>query len=110
MLGKRRDRLRRKRDVAVGQVLHEPEPRSSAFTRPNLELVCDGADDGDAQSTLAELCGRALGRIGLEALALVADLDLERAGGQLVRDLDVPVLVRIGVADRVRARLGDREL
>ena len=48
--------------------------------------------------------------IGLEAGAVVGDLDDQPVVAELEADLDVPVAVAVGVADRVRARLGEREL
>ena len=47
---------------------------------------------------------------GLEALALVDDHDDEPVGVELVGDLDRALAARVGVPDRVRAGLGQREL
>ena len=49
--------------------------------------------------------------VGIEAVAVVDDLDREPVGLQLVRDLDVTVAARaVRMPHRVRHRFGQREL
>src|SRR5919201_868516 len=98
--------------TGFGQQLHEAQPRAvAAVARPRLELVCDRLDDGDPEPALDEIVARSTRRARVaEALALVRDLDRDPVLVQLVDDLDRTLARAVGVPNRVRARLRQREL
>ena len=77
-----------------------------------MELVGDGADDRDPEAALDELVlvEAREGRLGVEPVAVVGDLDDELVRMQLVEQLDRPVAAFVRVPDGVGARLGEREL
>jgi hypothetical protein len=76
-----------------------------------LELVGDRADDRDAEAAFRELLPLERRRpLGVEALAVVHDLHGERVSAELVGDRDETGAARVRMADRVRDRLGQREL
>src|SRR5207253_753431 len=81
-----------------------------------LLSVVKRGDDREAHLVLSEILA-GLRRelrdraVEAEALAGVGDLDGERVAPQLVANADHPrPAVRVGVTNRVRARLGDRQL
>jgi hypothetical protein len=93
--------------------LYEPEARSlPALSRSDLELVSELTNDRDSQPALGE--GLSADRqlvIDGETLPVIAHLDDETVRMKLVHDLDGTFpAVAIGVPNRVRARLRDREL
>src|SRR5437868_12776281 len=96
----------------VRQELDEPEPGTALLAGADLDLVGEGADDLDSETALLELALVAVLLVEqLEAGTLVAYLDHEPVGLQLIDDLDVALAaVLVGVAHRVRAGLGQREL
>src|SRR5207244_10349982 len=95
--------------------LRKPNPRPDpARAAADVELVDEGGDDREAHLVLSEIFA-GLRRelrdraVEAEALAGVGDLDGERVAAQLVANADHPrPAVRVGVTNRVRARLGDR--
>src|SRR5207302_6893686 len=101
------------RRLCLGQNLDEADARAAdAGARLDLELVGDGADDGDSEAALGQLRGlvTALG-VGIEPLAVVEDLDRKPVGKELVADVDMAAAAAaVRVANRVRARLREREL
>src|SRR5439155_8106576 len=111
------DQARRRRRSSitvglVGQELDEPEPGTALLAGADLDLVGEGSDDLDSETALLELALVAVRVVEqLEAGALVAHLDHEPVRLQLIDDLDVALAtVLVGVAHRVRAGLGQREL
>src|SRR3954454_23188667 len=99
----------RQADRLVRQKLDEAGARA-AGRGPDLGLICDRADDRDPEAALLELLVLGPGA-WLEARSLVADLDGEPVGLQLVEDLDLALApVDVRMPDRVRARLGQRKL
>src|SRR5215210_7206227 len=94
----------------LGEELDEAKPRAAALALSDLDLVGERADDRDAEPALGQLLAVA-GRLAkLEAAAGVADLDREPVALQLVDDVDAAETFAVGVLDRVRAGLGQREL
>jgi hypothetical protein len=93
--------------------LYEPKARSlPALSRSDLELVGELANDRDSQPALGDglRCDRQLVIDG-ETLPVIAHLDDETVRMKLVQDLDGTFpAVAIGVPNRVRAGLRDREL
>src|ERR671910_903085 len=92
--------------------LYEPEPRSlPALSRSELELVRELANDRDPETTFVEPILTDKCRFGdREPRAVVAHLDDEPVGMELVDDLDRALApVTVGVPDRVGARLGNGE-
>src|SRR5205807_3519362 len=94
-----------------GEKLHETQTRASAAVlRPQLELVRDRLDDGDAEPALDEVVVRT-GRTRLaEPLAVVDHLDGEPVLVELVEDLDCALGLAVRMSHRVGAGLGDCEL
>src|SRR5437764_3702612 len=96
----------------VGEELRETQPGAPAVgTFADLELVGERPDDRDPEPTFGQLL-RSLDGLSLpEAGAAVGDLDDEPVRPELVDDLDEACsAVAVGVADRVRARLGQSQL
>src|SRR4051812_638235 len=103
--------LLRERDGLARELLDEAEAGpASVLPRPDLELVRDRADDRDPEAALAQTVLAPLAPTRIETAALVRDDDRESVLGKRVRDLDVPLRVRVRVPDRVRARLRERKL
>src|SRR5919201_971480 len=97
--------------TGFGQQLHEAQARAvTAVARPRLELVCDRLDDGDPEPALDEIVARSRCARVAEAFALVRDLDRDPVLVQLVDDLDRTLARAVGMPNRVRARLRQREL
>ena len=87
--------------------------RTALGTLADLELVGERLDDRDTEPAFREIVvgARVLARSRrLEALAVITDFDDEPICVELVEDLDRAVTVAVGVADGVRARLGQRQL
>src|SRR5947208_1651788 len=102
----------RSREYSPGGLVQgflEPQARSFApGLSADLHLVSNRADDRNPETAFGELIGTALGCRGIEALALVGDLDDEPVGVELVRDLDDAGVVAlcVRVPDRVGRGLG----
>src|SRR5438105_13532257 len=93
-------RPRRRITALLGQQLYEPQTRAlPALATAQLELVGERADDRDPEAAFGQLFLVPDRLRVVEAAAVVADLDDEAVGLELVEDLHRSRPLRIRVAD-----------